>query len=393
MGDASSFDKDGEPEQLILDDSTNTSVSSWIRNDVDANGLDVTSDMENENFKNNEKHLRNIKNNLKHNNQDNLKKFEEQVENNPMKNNHNLHQLKFQFQLLDSEEGIDEATLKHVKKWVLTYMNTKWRQWKNELKSQIFDENLTVEQIVENCKDPRVNLDQLKTLVDYWLSSKAMIKFYYFIIYITLIATNRLNMSKLEEPHCIGIRSFPRFVQDLTNESNGIPPTRADVYVKSHTCKDASILNSKAAVFVEHIQEKINKSSSSKNLSNTSWSNDMFAQVKGLEMRGCVLCVGAIHSRCFEESEPSQPLQIAEDVEGLKSKVAKLEKLFETCFLPYFQQQHPDLYVPDMDALLRMVDTEVIPDACSASAAINCISQSLPSTNQQNPYGNDPDTQ
>ncbi|GMI79990.1 hypothetical protein HRI_001668300 [Hibiscus trionum] len=82
--------------------------------------------------------------------------------------------LKFQFQLFDSEEGVDEATLKYVKKWVLSYMNTKWRQWKNELKSQIFDENQTVEHIVENCKDPRVNLDQLKTLVEYWLSSKAM---------------------------------------------------------------------------------------------------------------------------------------------------------------------------------------------------------------------------
>ncbi|GMI70693.1 hypothetical protein HRI_000738600 [Hibiscus trionum] len=59
-------------------------------------------------------------------------------------------ELKFQFQLFDSEEVIDEATLKHVKKWVLSYMNTKWRQWKNELKSQIFDENQTVDQMVRN---------------------------------------------------------------------------------------------------------------------------------------------------------------------------------------------------------------------------------------------------
>ncbi|KAK8486355.1 hypothetical protein V6N12_020311 [Hibiscus sabdariffa] len=32
-------------------------------------------------------------------------------------------ELKFQFQLFDSEEGIDEATLKHVKKWVLSDMS------------------------------------------------------------------------------------------------------------------------------------------------------------------------------------------------------------------------------------------------------------------------------
>ncbi|KAK8481931.1 hypothetical protein V6N11_047884 [Hibiscus sabdariffa] len=49
MGDASSFEKDGEPEQLSLDDSVDTSISSWIRNDVGADGFDVTQDMENEN--------------------------------------------------------------------------------------------------------------------------------------------------------------------------------------------------------------------------------------------------------------------------------------------------------------------------------------------------------
>ncbi|GMI63944.1 hypothetical protein HRI_000063700 [Hibiscus trionum] len=49
MGDASCFNKDEELEQLISDDSTDTSVASWIRND-DANGLDVSPDMENENI-------------------------------------------------------------------------------------------------------------------------------------------------------------------------------------------------------------------------------------------------------------------------------------------------------------------------------------------------------
>ncbi|KAK8488613.1 hypothetical protein V6N13_139974 [Hibiscus sabdariffa] len=51
MGYASSFDKDEELEQLVLDDSIDTSISSWIRNDVSADGLDVTPDMENENVK------------------------------------------------------------------------------------------------------------------------------------------------------------------------------------------------------------------------------------------------------------------------------------------------------------------------------------------------------
>ncbi|KAK8621814.1 hypothetical protein V6N13_081246 [Hibiscus sabdariffa] len=49
MDDVSSFDKDEEHEQLVLDDSIDTSVSSWIRNDVGADRLNVTPDMENEN--------------------------------------------------------------------------------------------------------------------------------------------------------------------------------------------------------------------------------------------------------------------------------------------------------------------------------------------------------
>ncbi|KAL4332794.1 hypothetical protein GQ457_07G003590 [Hibiscus cannabinus] len=59
-------------------------------------------------------------------------------------------------------------------------------------------------------------------------------------------------------------------VEDLTRESNKIPPTRADVYVNSRTRKYGSIVNSKVAVIVERIQEKINKSSSSENLSQIS---------------------------------------------------------------------------------------------------------------------------
>ncbi|GMI71668.1 hypothetical protein HRI_000836100 [Hibiscus trionum] len=50
MGDVSSFNKDVELEHLILDDSTDSTVSSWIKNDGGTNGLDVTPDMENENM-------------------------------------------------------------------------------------------------------------------------------------------------------------------------------------------------------------------------------------------------------------------------------------------------------------------------------------------------------
>ncbi|GMI63927.1 hypothetical protein HRI_000062000 [Hibiscus trionum] len=242
------------------------------------------------------------------------------------------------------------------------------------------DKLQTVEQMVRNCKDSRVNKEQLKTLVEYWLSSKSMEQ----------SATNRLNRSKLDEPHCTGTRSFPRIVEDMTAESSGIPPSRADVYVRTRTRKDGSIVNSAAAVVVERIQEKINEGTSSRNLSQaTSWSNDVFAQVKGPERKGRVRCVGAVQTRPSQESGPSQPVQNTEEVEGLKAKLAAFEKLLETCLLPIYRQQRPDLHVPDMNALLQIVDTQAAPDAGSATAAVN--SRSMPSENQHNI--DDPSTQ
>ncbi|GMI85605.1 hypothetical protein like AT1G40087 [Hibiscus trionum] len=123
----------------------------------------------------------------------------------------------------------------------------------------------------------------------------------------------------------------------MTAKSSGISPSRVDVYVRSRTRKDGSIVNSAAAVVVERIQEKINEGTSSGNLSQAaSWSNDVFAQVKGPERRGRVRCVGAVQTRSSQESGPSQPVQNTEELKGLKAKLAAFEKLLETCLLPIY---------------------------------------------------------
>jgi len=60
-------------------------------------------------------------------------------------------------------------------------MSGKWRQWKNCLKSTWFDPSKTVDEMVEELLDSRVDKDQFKKLVGYWCSEKAKVLFQYIV--------------------------------------------------------------------------------------------------------------------------------------------------------------------------------------------------------------------
>ncbi|OMO86777.1 Transposase, Ptta/En/Spm, plant [Corchorus capsularis] len=62
--------------------------------------------------------------------------------------------------------------------------------------------------------------------------------------------TNQANRLKLEEPHCTGTKSFARIIDEKTKDANGIPPSRAAMYILSRTKKDGTIVNQKAAEFM-----------------------------------------------------------------------------------------------------------------------------------------------
>ncbi|CAH9071880.1 unnamed protein product, partial [Cuscuta epithymum] len=147
---------------------------------------------------------------------------------------------KFQFKTLDGKEVIDGEAFKCINVWALENMSTKWRSWKNELKSEYFDETMTPHEMSSKVDDSRVDKDQFISIAKYWLTDEAKEQ----------STKNKENCSKSKEPHCTGTKSFPRVIHEMTEESNGIHPSRAKVYVRTRTRKNGSIVNDEAAEVV-----------------------------------------------------------------------------------------------------------------------------------------------
>ncbi|OMO51015.1 Transposase, Ptta/En/Spm, plant [Corchorus capsularis] len=172
---------------------------------------------------------------------------------------------------IESGEFVNEETSGVIKAWALEDMSTKWRQWKNELKSKYYDEDKTPEQMLEAVNDPRVDKNQFLVIATYWLSTKAKDQ----------SAIDRENCSKSVKPHCVGTKSFSRIIQTMTEEAHGILPSRIDVYVRTRTRKDGNYVNEKAAQVVEHIKEiRLQNDDHSEEVS---WTNDVF--LKWLDQR------------------------------------------------------------------------------------------------------------
>ncbi|XP_058764321.1 uncharacterized protein LOC131637769 [Vicia villosa] len=108
-------------------------------------------------------------------------------------------------------------------------MNIKWKQWKCDLKSMAFDPSKMEEEvpsIVPNC---RVDPDQYRELVHHWFSDKAQ----------KVSKINSQNRAKYEDIHCMEKK-----------EAKGVSPTRKEIYIDTHTRKDGSVVNEKAARFI-----------------------------------------------------------------------------------------------------------------------------------------------
>ncbi|OMP06907.1 Transposase, Ptta/En/Spm, plant [Corchorus olitorius] len=97
--------------------------------------------------------------------------------------------------------------------------------------------------------------------------------------------TNQANRLKLEEPHCTGTKSFARIIDEKTKDANGIPPSRAQMYILSRTKKDGTVVNQKAAEFMAKMKERIDASSNSSVQQDLSLENDVYFQVKGPEKK------------------------------------------------------------------------------------------------------------
>ncbi|XP_039118632.1 uncharacterized protein LOC120254624 [Dioscorea cayenensis subsp. rotundata] len=257
---------------------------------------------------------------------------------------------KFTFELFHShenDESLNENTTQMVKSWIVSDMSTKWRQWKNFLKSKYFDEHKTVEEMVAKIDDPRVDKQQFLVIATYWLTEKAKEQ----------SETNRTNRSKSDEPHCAGTRSFPTIIQTVTEESNGIPPSRAEMYIRTRTRKDGSVVNEKVASIVELMKKGLSESDS-QDPKRCSWENDVYSQVKGPEKRGRIRCMGTISTSSSKSGPSCSQIIYHNEVQCLKAEVQGLKEALTTV-ISLFQKQFPNENVEVLNGVTRIVNGEV----------------------------------
>lgn len=218
----------------------------------------------------------------------------------------NIVKGKFLFSPAESED---------IKKWVITDMGLKWKSWKYELKKSSFDQNLTIDDIVDNLSDSRVDKVQFRALVTRWFSKETQVE----------SEKNKRIRSKSDEPHVTGTKSFARLIHEERTKNDGVRPSRGTIYRISRTRKDGSIVNAKAADVVDKLKSA---SDTSNGTSGTSieegimdWTNDDFAKVKGPEKGGRIRCLGKIvkvkgNGSCSSQ-DPQVPL--------LKARINELE--------------------------------------------------------------------
>ncbi|GKV32151.1 hypothetical protein SLEP1_g40776 [Rubroshorea leprosula] len=166
------------------------------------------------------------------------------------------------------------------KTWVMKSLATKWRDWKAELKAKHYYPHSTDEDRLKDCH-PRIVPDQWQFLVSYWNSDDAK----------KLCATNRANRSKQKATHASGPKSFARVrEEERMKRSDGKEPTRAELYILTHTRKDGQPVDETAAANIAKLRELAVKKQNDTECSDDD--NDTFCQVMGEERRGYVRTYG-----------------------------------------------------------------------------------------------------
>ncbi|XVE94182.1 hypothetical protein REPUB_Repub01dG0259900 [Reevesia pubescens] len=166
------------------------------------------------------------------------------------------------------------------KSWVMQSIATKWRDWKADLKAAYFDSLKTDEERLK-VRDPRVIPDQWPFLIEYWNSDDTKKR----------CATNRANRLKQRGGHSSGTKSYARIREEERNKRpDGKEPTRAELYILTHTRKDGQPVDETAAEFISKIREQETKKENA--LACSEESNDTLYQVMGEEKRNRVRTYG-----------------------------------------------------------------------------------------------------
>ncbi|XP_039161609.1 uncharacterized protein LOC104428247 [Eucalyptus grandis] len=123
------------------------------------------------------------------------------------------------------ESKFDYPRIPAMEKWILHSINSKWRNWKSDLKAAHYDSSQPLSYHLKNLPE-RVRRDQWKNLVAFW-SSKGGKK---------LSNINKANRAKQKIRHTLGKKSFARITAEKEAEL-GRELNRVDLFILSHERK------------------------------------------------------------------------------------------------------------------------------------------------------------
>ncbi|XP_058080827.1 uncharacterized protein LOC131228995 isoform X2 [Magnolia sinica] len=218
------------------------------------------------------------------------------------------------------------------KKWVLQSIGRKWKDWKGELKKLYYSPHETDEERLANL-DERVKEDQWKALIQFWNSKEGNAR----------SKTSLENRKRQLIGHAAGSKSFARICEEERKKTaSGEDPSRADVFILTHTCKSGRPVDEASLRVMEQLNEQISQQPDTSQ--NSTGRNDLFSQVMGEDRHGRVRTYGLgptptdlwgttrsqrrIASAAQSRNEEYEGLQI--EVSSLKSEVSSLKSDFSS---------------------------------------------------------------
>ncbi|GKV13761.1 hypothetical protein SLEP1_g24743 [Rubroshorea leprosula] len=136
---------------------------------------------------------------------------------------------------------------------------------------------------------------------------------------------NKENRLKLEEPHCLGTKTFARFVNEKESSAEGRKLSRAKLYIQSRTKKEGG---------PEQLKNYMSESTSSANAleESTYWKDDVLSKVKGSDKKGRVRCLGKVPTSKKSVPSTSANGNVEERLSEVENMLSGLMQLVKARF-------------------------------------------------------------
>ncbi|CAN0880538.1 hypothetical protein LINGRAHAP2_LOCUS13707 [Linum grandiflorum] len=223
-----------------------------------------------------------------------------------------------------------------MKKYVLKSISCKWKSWRSKLKRDYYSYK-TDDERMRNL-DKRVVPDQWPALIEYWNKEEVQL----------LCARNKANRANLKDNHrTSGSKSYATIrEEERAKRADGKAPSRAEMYILTHTDKDGNPVNEIAAEVIAKLREKAAEREQNSEASGSS--RDTFFEVMGEEKKGHVRmhglgpspatlwgrkCGRIQFSRMAMEAKKQateEAVKVCSKVEVLEQKHTAMEQKFES---------------------------------------------------------------